>query len=71
MKQFFKDALFTASMFGPMCVGFALTYLVFAFIAWETNPGMWSWEFRFVCTVFCVSFGAALSIRVAMRRGDL
>lgn len=71
MKQFFKDALFTASMFGPMIVGMALTYVIFGFIAWDSNPGNWTWEFRFVATVFAVCFGTALSIRVAMRRGNL
>lgn len=71
MKQFFKDALFTASMFGPMVVGMALTYVIFSFVAWECNPGNWTWEFRYVSTVFAVGFGTALSLRVAMRRGDV
>lgn len=69
MKQFFKDILFTTSMFGPMVVGLVLTYIIFGFVAWEKDPGSWTWEFRFVSTVFGICFGTALSIRVAMRRG--
>lgn len=71
MKQFFKDALFTASMFGPMVIGLAMTYAIFGFVAWESNPGDWTWNHRFVATIFGLSFGAALSIRVSFRRGDL
>ena len=71
MKQLINDALFTASMFGPMIVGMALTYVIFGFIAWESNPGNWTWEFRFVSTVFAVCFGTALSVRVFFRRGNL
>ena len=71
MKQFFKDALFTASMFGPMAVGMALMYLIFGFIAWECNPGNWTWEFRLVATISGICFGTALSIRVFFRRGNL
>ena len=71
MTQFFKDALFTAAMFGPMIVGLALTYVVFSFVAWECNPGNWTWDHRFVATIFGVSFGTALSIRVSFRRGNL
>lgn len=71
MKQFLKDALFTASMFGPMAVGLVLMYMVFGFVAWESNPSLWTWEFRLVATVFGICFGTALSIRVAMRRGDI
>ena len=71
MKQFFKDALFTASMFGPMIVGMALTYVIFGFIAWDSNPGNWTWEFRFVATISAICFGTALSIRIGFRRGNL
>ena len=66
MKQFFKDAVFATSMFGPMVVGMALTYIVFGFVAWDSNPGNWSWEFRFVATIFSICFGFALSIRVTL-----
>ena len=71
MNQLFKDAIFTVSMFGPMIVGLALTYVIFGFVAWESNPGEWTWNHRFVATVFGISFGTALSIRVFFRRGNL
>jgi len=71
MKQLFTDALFTVSMFGPMIVGLALTYVIFGFVAWEMNPGEWTWDHRFVATIFGISFGTALSIRVNFRRGNL
>lgn len=71
MKRFFSDSLLAASMFGPMCVGLVLMYFVFGFIAWESNPGLWSWEHRFVGTIFGVSFGTALGIRVYAHRRNL
>lgn len=71
MNQLIKDILFTTSMFGPMAVGLALTYLIFSFVAWECNPGNWTWEFRIVATITGICFGAALSIRVFFRRGNL
>jgi hypothetical protein len=71
MKQLLKDIVFTTSMFGPMIVGLALTYVIFGFVAWEMNPGKWNWNHRFVATVFGISFGTALSIRVSFRRGNL
>jgi len=71
MNQFFEDAVLTVSMFGPMIVGLALTYVIFGFVAWEMNPGEWTWNHRFVATVFGISFGTALSIRVFFRRGNL
>lgn len=71
MKQFFKDIIFTTSMFGPMVVGLALTYVVFGFVAWESNPSDWTWEFRLVATISGICFGTALSIRVFFRRGNL
>jgi hypothetical protein len=71
MKQFLEDTVLTVSMFGPMVVGLVLMYMVFGFVAWELNPSLWTWEFRLVATIFGVCFGAALSIRVAMCRGDI
>ena len=71
MKQMLKDAIFAVSMFGPMTVGMALTYMVFGFIAWDSNPANWSWEFRLVATIFAISFGFALSIRVSFRRRNV
>jgi hypothetical protein len=71
MKQLVKDALFTVCMFGPFIVGLALTYVIFGFVAWESNPGEWNWNHRFVATVFGVCLGLALSIRVSWRRGNI
>lgn len=71
MKQFFKDVLFTSSMFGPMVVALAMTYVIFGFVAWDSNPGNWTWENRFVGAVSGICFGTALSIRVYFRRRDL
>ena len=71
MKQLLKDIVFTTSMFGPMIVGLALTYVIFGFVAWELNPSLWTWEFRLVATITGICFGAALSIRVFFRRGNL
>lgn len=68
MKQFIKDSLFTVFLFGPFSVGLALTYIVFAFIAWDSNPGNWSWEFRLVATIFAVCFGYAVNLRVHFRK---
>lgn len=71
MKQFLKDSLFAVSMFGPMCVGLTLTYIVFGFVAWESNPGSWSWEHRLVGTIFGICFGFALGLRVSFYRRNV
>jgi hypothetical protein len=39
-------------------------YCLFGLISWNTNPGEWPFEFRFLWIMWAVAWGYALSMKI-------
>jgi len=47
-------------------VGILILYLLFGFVEWEFNPGLWSKDFRVIFTILTITW---LSIATVIRTG--
>jgi hypothetical protein len=47
-------------------VGALILYLLFGFVEWEFNPGLWSKDFRVIFTILTITW---LSIAAVIRTG--